>query len=43
MALALLQIYDAHLGVLTQLWAGTSPEGADLSGKVSAICMLAAF
>lgn len=26
--------YDAELGALTQLWAGTSPEGAHLNGKV---------
>lgn len=31
--LALLQIYPADWGALTQLWAGTSPEGAELNGK----------
>lgn len=31
--LALLQIYPAEWGALTQLWAGTSPEGAKLNGK----------
>ncbi|KAI0058521.1 NAD(P)-binding protein [Artomyces pyxidatus] len=25
--------YDVPLGALTQLWAGTSPEGADFNGK----------
>ncbi|PPQ73482.1 hypothetical protein CVT26_010184 [Gymnopilus dilepis] len=26
-------LYPAHYGALTQLWAGTSPEGAELNGK----------
>jgi len=30
--LSLLQ-YPAPMGAITQLWAGTSPEGADLNGK----------
>ncbi|KZV62184.1 NAD(P)-binding protein [Peniophora sp. CONT] len=30
--LSLLQ-YPAHMGAYTQLWSGTSPEGADLNGK----------
>ncbi|KAF5365243.1 hypothetical protein D9758_005483 [Tetrapyrgos nigripes] len=31
--LRFLQIYSPELGCLTQLWAGTSPEGAQLNGK----------
>lgn len=27
-------MYEPLDGALTQLWAGTSPEGADLNGKV---------
>jgi len=34
MALSLLQIYEPELGVLTQLYAGTSPECAEMNGKV---------
>lgn len=29
-------MYPAPQGALTQLWAGTSPDTADLNGKVSA-------
>ncbi|KJA23089.1 hypothetical protein HYPSUDRAFT_40211 [Hypholoma sublateritium FD-334 SS-4] len=29
--------YDISFGALTQLWAGTSPEGAELNGKVCLI------
>lgn len=28
-------LWDTPYGALTQLWAGTSPEGAELNGKVS--------
>jgi retinol dehydrogenase-12 len=27
-------LYPVSYGALTQLWAGTSPEGAELGGKV---------
>jgi retinol dehydrogenase-12 len=27
-------LYPASYGALTQLWAGTSPEGVELGGKV---------
>lgn len=27
-------LYSPTQGALTQLWAGTSPEGANLNGKV---------
>lgn len=29
------------MGALTQLWAGTSPEGKDLGGKVTKMCCVA--
>jgi len=29
--------FDVEHGALTQLWAGTSPEGKDLNGKVSPV------
>jgi hypothetical protein len=29
--------FDVEHGSLTQLWAGTSPEGKDLNGKVSRV------
>ncbi|KAF5365244.1 hypothetical protein D9758_005482 [Tetrapyrgos nigripes] len=32
-AVFVLQIHNPEVGVLTQLWAGTSPEGADMNGK----------
>jgi retinol dehydrogenase 12 len=28
-------LYPSEMGALTQLWAGTSPEGAEMNGKVS--------
>ncbi|KAF5340714.1 hypothetical protein D9611_007438 [Ephemerocybe angulata] len=31
--LGVLTLYPPHLGALTQLWAGTSPEGASMNGK----------
>ncbi|KAF8895388.1 NAD(P)-binding protein [Infundibulicybe gibba] len=33
LALVLLQIYPSAWGALPQLWAGTSPEAADINGK----------
>lgn len=38
-------MYPAHYGALTQLWAGTSPEGLELNGQVvlSASQPIAAF
>ena len=30
-----LWLHPASYGALTQLWAGTSPEGVELGGKVS--------
>lgn len=36
-------LYPAWYGALTQLWAGTTPEAADLNGKVSAQVVTLAF
>jgi hypothetical protein len=36
-------LYGASDGALTQLWAGTSPEGLGLSGKVCNFCILPTY